>query len=194
MKILFIRHGQTTGDLEDRFGGDYDDHLTDEGKEQVQSLIKELQDNDIQIILCSSLIRARETSEIISGGNIPIEVEKNLKERHQYGILTGEIKSEMKIKHPDLVEKAQNYRNTIDGAESYEDFTDRIQKAFTRITADSSHDCIAVVWHGGPMRVLFRDILQLGELGHIGDCAWVELEKQHDQFLIKDSRRTEFLF
>ena len=40
MKIYLIRHGQTTGDIEDRFGGDYDDHLTRLGKSQSQNLAK----------------------------------------------------------------------------------------------------------------------------------------------------------
>ena len=33
MKIYLIRHGETTSDIEDRFGGDYDDHLTSHGVE-----------------------------------------------------------------------------------------------------------------------------------------------------------------
>lgn len=28
MKIFLIRYGETTGDVEDRYGGWYDDHLT----------------------------------------------------------------------------------------------------------------------------------------------------------------------
>lgn len=35
MKIYLVRHGETTGDVEDRYGGWYDDHLTDRGKEQL---------------------------------------------------------------------------------------------------------------------------------------------------------------
>ena len=34
MNIYLVRHGQTTGDLENRYGGDYDDHLTELGKQQ----------------------------------------------------------------------------------------------------------------------------------------------------------------
>lgn len=34
MKIYLIRHGQTTGDVEDRYGGAYDDELTDKGKNE----------------------------------------------------------------------------------------------------------------------------------------------------------------
>ena len=34
MLIYLARHGETTGDVEDRYGGDYDDHLTEKGTER----------------------------------------------------------------------------------------------------------------------------------------------------------------
>lgn len=195
MRIIFIRHGQTTGDVEDRYGGNYDDHLSPEGRKQSEDLSEELKDKGMELIISSPLIRARETSEVISRNAIPIVIEKDLKERNQYGILTGEIKNEARQKYPDLVEKVKDRLNTIDGAESYGDFSHRIHAAFNRLMTDATHSCIGVVWHGGPMRVLFRDILKKGELSkEIGDCAWVELNQEGDQFVITDSQKMEFLF
>jgi len=45
MKIYLIRHGETTGDVEDRYGGSYDDHLTDKGRGQLEKTAKELVGN-----------------------------------------------------------------------------------------------------------------------------------------------------
>lgn len=42
MKIYFCRHGQTTGDVEDRYGGNYDDRLTELGLNQSKELAKKL--------------------------------------------------------------------------------------------------------------------------------------------------------
>ena len=53
MKIYLIRHGQTTGDVEDRFGGTYDDHLSDEGVSQVNKMSKMIYNLGIQIIFSS---------------------------------------------------------------------------------------------------------------------------------------------
>jgi broad specificity phosphatase PhoE len=50
MKIFLIRHGETTGDIEDRFGGDYDDHLTEKGRAQSQELAKGLPEADIRMM------------------------------------------------------------------------------------------------------------------------------------------------
>ncbi len=195
MRIICIRHGQTTGDVEDRYGGSYNDHLSEEGKKQVAALREELATKKIETLISSPLIRTRETSTIISRGAIPVVIEEDFQERNQYGILTGLIKGQAKYIYPDLVEQAKDRLNTLEDAESYVGFSNRIQIAFDRVLLDHSSDCIGIVWHGGPLRVLFRDILKMGELGkEIGDCAWVELEKEGSTFKILDSKRLEFLF
>jgi broad specificity phosphatase PhoE len=50
MKIYIIRHGETTSDIENRYGGDYDDHLTEKGVNQAKDLSAKLADCGIQII------------------------------------------------------------------------------------------------------------------------------------------------
>ena len=50
MKIFLIRHGETTSDVEDRYGGDYDDHLTEKGEQQSEELAEILKDKNIQVI------------------------------------------------------------------------------------------------------------------------------------------------
>lgn len=183
MKIFFIRHGETTGDIENRYGGDYDDHLSLKGQKQSSGLASVLKDKGIEVIYTSSLIRAQETSGIIAQTTkSKIEVMPLLRERNQYGILTGMKKEEALKSHPELVELLKDRLNTIEGAESYEAFSQRIINAFEKVTNDTTHKIIAIVSHGGPLRVLFRDILKWGELKDIGDCAFVELEKNEKGF------------
>ncbi len=189
MKIIFIRHGQTTGDVEDRYGGAYDDSLSDEGKGQAQALLAEFQDHEIEAVISSPLKRARETAGILAGDlDCPTIIENDFRERNQYGVLSGLIKSEVKKEFPDLVEKLKDRLNTIEGAESYEDFSQRIQDAFNDLVVNKKYSCLAVVWHGGPMRVLFREILKKGELKEINDCCWVELEIKDDEPIIINSQ------
>lgn len=189
MKIIFIRHGETTGDVQNRYGGDYNDSLSNRGRKQVLSLKEELLNKGIEMVYSSPLIRARETAEILG---YPIEANRFLKERNQYGILSGMTKEEAQKKYPELVEKIKDRMNTINGAESYNDFSERIKQGLNEIMETSTCSTIAVVWHGGPMRVLFRDILKLGELTEIGDCAWVEFEKRGPEFVRLDYRRLKF--
>lgn len=195
MKIFFIRHGETTGDVENRYGGNYDDHLSEKGKEQVKNLAEVLKNKGIEIIFSSSLIRAKETSQAITEQiNCEMVVENDIRERNQYGILTGMTKEEAKEKHPELVGLLEDRLNTIEGAESYEDFSKRISQTFEKLTNESEYKTIAIVSHGGPTRALFRDILKWGELKKIDDCAFVEIQKYDDKWLYNDSSGIIFDF
>lgn len=195
MKLFFIRHGETTGDVENRYGGTYDDHLSPEGIEQSKRLAEFLKDFGIEKIYSSSLVRAWETSEILAKVvGCEIVVVPELQERNQYSFLSGMIKEEAVEKYPTEVEVLKDRLNTIEGAESYEDFSRRISDVFQGLTTDQAHDCIAIVSHGGPLRVLFRDILKWGELSEIGDCAYVELHEANGSFawVRADNIRPEF--
>ena len=183
MKIFFIRHGETTGDVENRYGGDYNDHLSEKGKQQSLNLSRNLSSKGIEIIYSSPLIRAQETSITLSTQlQCEIITIPNLKERNQYGILTGMNKDEAKQKYPNEVELLKDRLNTVEKAESYEDFSKRLADAFDEIVDNSKYVAIAIVAHGGPLRVLFRDILKWGEISDLGDCAYVELEKIDKKF------------
>lgn len=106
MKIYLIRHGQTTGDVENRYGGIYDDELSDTGKTQTYELANKLGDSGIEILFCSPLIRAQQTAKILKAklGCEVVTIE-NLRERNKNGILTGMTRDEAKVKYPELVEK-----------------------------------------------------------------------------------------
>ena len=56
MKIYLVRHGETIGDLEDRYDGDYDDHLSSNGLNQAEMLGRKLKDKNLQMIYHSSRI------------------------------------------------------------------------------------------------------------------------------------------
>ena len=103
-----------------------------------------------------------------------MEVRENLRERNQYGALSGMVKAEAAARFPAEVAALKDRLFTMPGAESYGDFVTRVREEIQRVI-DGKDDCVAVVWHGGGMRVLFREILQLGELREVGDCAWVEV-------------------
>ncbi len=175
MKIFLIRHGQTTGDLEDRYGGDYDDHLTEVGRTQATDLAEKLINKGIEKIFASPLIRAQETAEIINQKlSVSTETFEDLRERNQYGILTGMVKSEAKEKYPKEVELLKDYRNTITGAESYTDFSERFGKSLEKIFG-SNFQSVAIITHGsGPIKYIFREVLKEGEV-KVEDCGFAEL-------------------
>lgn len=181
MIIYLARHGQTTGDVENRYGGDYDDHLTDVGKQQSAKLAEQLADKNIERLFASPRIRARETTKIIAERlGLAIKTLDEFRERNGYGILTGMTKDEASQKHPDQVELLKDVHNAVEGAEEYIPFQQRITAALGAVSREPA-ERIAVVTHGGPIRLIFRDILKLGEI-EIGDCAYAVLEADNGSY------------
>lgn len=173
--IYFIRHGETTGDIENLYGGDYDDHLTENGQEEARALGEKLEEKNIQVIFTSPLMRARETAKILNQGYaVSVKVDPKLKERNWYGELTGVNKDTAKEQFPELVALLSDRYNILPGGESYDDFMKRIAEALREICINEEYERIAVVSHGGAMRVLFRDILKQGEID-FGNCSFAEL-------------------
>lgn len=192
MKIYIIRHGQTTGDIEDRYGGDYDDHLTPLGMEQATKMAEVMADKGIEIIYCSPLIRAQETAKVLqSATGVEVKTVKDLKERNQNGILTGMIRSEAKIKYPELTEQVNNPYNTIEGAENFDDFRKRVVKSVNEI-AGSGFETVAVITHGGPIRRIMNNILSLTPDAKIADCGWLLVEYKDGKFELVKSEGITF--
>ena len=184
MKIYLIRHGESTGDIEDRFGGDYDDHLTEKGKQQAQELANKLKDRGIEIIYTSPKFRARETAEEVAKQlNVPIEEVENLRERNNYGILSGMTKNEAKEKHPidfEKISKDKTYHDVTD-SESYDQIKERVLKVFKNIL-QSDHNTIAIISHGGVISTYVREFLSEGKNIKLGDCSILEITKTGDKF------------
>lgn len=178
MKIYLIRHGQTTGDIEDRYGGAYDDELSNKGIIQTHDLADKLGNSGIQILFCSPLIRAQQTAKILESKlNCEIKTIEDLKERNKNGILTGMTRKEAQIKYPKLVEELKDYQNQIQGAESQQYFAKRIKKVFIEIINDANYSTIGIVTHGMPFWVIFADILNDNGIISVGDCAYTVLDK-----------------
>ena len=185
MIIYLTRHGQTTGDLENRYGGDYDDHLTDLGKQQSSQLADVLADKGIDLLLASPRIRAQETATLIAKKlGLATRTVEDFRERNGYGILTGMTKDEALKTYPDQVEILKNVHAAVEGAEEYEPFQKRITNALESLRREQA-DKIAVVTHGGPIRLIFRDVLNLGEID-VDDCAYAILETSNDNYKLLD--------
>lgn len=174
MKLFLIRHGETTGDLEDRYGGSYDDHLTDRGRAQIATTAEILTDSGIEVIFHSPLIRARESAEIIQETiDCNLQVVDGLRERH-YGILTGLTKTEAVEKYPEAVEAHKDSMNTDPEGESFEAFNTRVVSAFEEIKKQP-FQTIAILAHGGSLK---RILEYLGQPlpDSIADGGVIEVE------------------
>jgi len=187
MIIYLVRHGQTTGDIENRYGGDYDDHLTEFGRQQVAEVAEKLRGQKIEKLYASPKIRAREAAAIVGDTlGLPVMILEGFRERNGYGVMTGMVKEEAAKIYPSYVQGLKtDIHFNVAGAETYDDFRQRITTALENLCLDDA-PTVAVITHGGPIRLLFRDILRLGEID-IKDCAYTAVEARFNKYRLLTS-------
>lgn len=179
MRLYLIRHGQTTGDLEGRFGGTYDDHLSPKGIQQAKELSLKLEDLGIEIIYSSPYLRAKETAEILAKKlKIPIKIQKDLRECDVYAHLSGAFKKD----HLEEVEKLKDRNYRLKGGEEYPVFKERVLRVIENV-ATTNHQVLAIVFHGGPLKCFLREIFQK-EI-EPRDCELIAVEKNAKYRLVE---------
>ena len=177
MYIYLARHGQTTGDIENLYGGDYDDDLTAVGRSQAQKLAADLKPAKPEAIFTSPKRRAQQTAQII-GQVLGLEVTmlEELRERNNYGILTGMERTLAKQQYPDQVALLEDFHNTLQGGEPYDHFRRRVLGAFQQLLKQAvSYQSIAIVSHAGPISVIFRELLGAESVA-VADCGYAILQ------------------
>jgi len=65
-RVFLIRHGATVFSAEDRFAGETDIELSDEGREQARKLAERLGTEKIAAVYASPLVRTLETARIVA--------------------------------------------------------------------------------------------------------------------------------
>lgn len=192
MKILFVRHGESVDDIEDRYGGWADFDLTEKGKEQITQSVQKISalGEKFEVVLTSPLKRAFQAAEIIVNQlDIKLEVFEYLKERNLNGILTGMIRSEAKVKYPQLVEAHANWQY-VDGSERTEDFTSRVNNA-VKILVNMKYNSAIAVTHGLFLRTLFKEMMNIN-ITKVGDGGFALIECNLGNFNILEADGIEF--
>lgn len=154
-KTFYIfRHGQSSYNLAGRTQGRTNDSvLTDLGKEQAAEIGNKLKDKNINIIICSPLIRACQTAEIANKKlNVPIVYDERFIE-----VDVGEIEG---MHYTDVIsqfgEKYQKWRSCdqqyenlrFTGGESKKEVRERVFAGLNEYATTSSHSNIAISSHG----------------------------------------------
>lgn len=104
--FVFVRHGESVGNVESRWQGQSDYVLTEKGRAQARALAQRWKSEGVKfnLIISSPLVRAKETAEIIATAlNAKVELDPILMERH-IGEMEGLTAEEVRKKpHPPFV-------------------------------------------------------------------------------------------
>ena len=162
-KLLLIRHGQTKLHRADRFWGKTDIELSDAGIRQAEQLRDRLARTKIDAVYASTLLRATETAEIVASRHkMKITPIKELCEC-SFGYAEGLTFREISQKFPELAEELRSGKAvSFPGGESLEQLNRRVRGFLKTLELDKPESKIAIVAHGGPLRLIICNLLGLG--------------------------------
>jgi len=150
-RLFLIRHGQSAGNAEGRFGGHGPTPLSRLGERQAQLTAKTLAKEGISAIYSSDLHRAVQTAEALSRlVDVPVIQTEAFRERH-VGVLEGLTFDESKASFPKdyyaLVNR--NIHHIITEGESYKQLLRRTTTELRSILTKHAGERIAVFSHTG---------------------------------------------
>ena len=165
-KLFLVRHGQSAGNAEGRFGGHSATPLSQLGRQQAEATAKVLAKEGVDVIYSSDLLRAVQTAEPLSRlTGVPIIATPAFRERH-VGVLEGLTFDESKQKHPKdffaLVNRTVHH--VITGGESYRQLLRRSTTALREIFHNHKGERIVIVSHTGV--ICFLTLHLLGAIRH----------------------------
>ncbi len=171
--LLFIRHGQSLGNMSHSFLGHTDLDLSPLGYEQAQCVGNYLNKRHIDKIYSSDLIRAYHTSLPLSRLK-KIEVVKNSNLREIYAgdwenRFSAELKEEFKETYGVWLNDVGN--SCPDRGESVAHLQQRIITEVTKIAEENQNKTVAIFTHATPIRTFFGYI-QGKSLNEIKNLLW----------------------
>ena len=152
--LILVRHGETDWNIQRRLAGSTNEPmLTDLGKKQSVLLAEKLATLDVNVVYCSKLKRAIQTTEIIyKKVKRPIIFTEGLNER-SWGIYEG-TNSEQVFKKLDKMDINRRFNYKPKGGESWKEFEKRILVTIEEIVKKNEGKTVVLVTHGGVIRAL----------------------------------------
>lgn len=158
---LLLRHGQTEMSIDKRFSGVSDPPLTDVGQAQAAGAAKRLADCGATAVVCSPLLRTRETARHVADVlGLEVVVEEGFRET-DFGDWEGYTFGEVKQKWPrELAAWLADSSVAPPFGESFDATATRVRQARDRVLAAYGGQTVVVVSHVTPIKTLLRFALE----------------------------------
>lgn len=156
--FLFIRHGETDWNRQQRFQGQIDVPLNDLGQTQARRLGERLAAEPAEHLISSDLQRAQQTAAPLAAAwQAAPALVQGLREQC-FGVLEGLDVPTIKAHHPDLWLQWLEHRAdfALPGGESLQQFHARVIDAVKQLAEQHPGRRLAVVTHGGVLDMLWR--------------------------------------
>jgi probable phosphoglycerate mutase len=160
MTVLLVRHGETTWNVEERVQGWAGSPLSGRGREQARATGAHLADRGVDRLVVSDLQRTQETARLFeeSGLDAPVAYERAWRER-DFGEYQGLDRETVARRHPEFDGTGSlTGVGEMAGGESRERFRERVLDGWDTLRETLADETVAVVTHGGPIRVVVAAI------------------------------------
>jgi len=154
--VLLVRHGQSRGNAERRFGGHTATPLSARGHKQAEATARCLKSESLTAIYSSDLARAMETARPLSKlTGLPINGTDAFRER-SVGVMEGLTFEDAAQQHPEQYAALlrRDFEHVLTGGESYRQLLDRARQKLDQIIAQNRGGKIAVFSHTGTICIL----------------------------------------
>lgn len=149
MKFYVTRHGQTPWNRENKVCGTTDIGLDEIGMEQARETARKLKDVPLDRVICSPLLRARQTAQLIcQGRELPFSVDRRIREQN-YGIYEGVSRFD-----PGFLANKKCFAVHYPGGESHMSTARRVYSFLEDTARNCPGETVLVVCHGGICRII----------------------------------------
>jgi probable phosphoglycerate mutase len=159
--IILIRHGQSEGNAERRFGGHTATPLSALGRRQALATAQSLAPEEFTAIYSSDLARAVETAEPLAQlTGLEIRASESFRER-SVGVMEGLTFEDAAAKHPEQYRALlrRDFEHVLIGGESYRQTLDRASRTLDELIAKHKGGRIAVISHTGTICILVLHLM-----------------------------------
>jgi probable phosphoglycerate mutase len=161
-RFVFIRHGETDWNRQQRFQGQIDVPLNGMGLEQARRLGARLADQPADVLVCSDLTRTQQTAApLAEAWGLQPQLLPAVREQN-FGVLEGLDVPTIRAQHPDLWSQwlVHHADFALPGGESIRQFHARVLAAVQALAQAHGDRTVAVVTHGGVLDMLWRSAHQ----------------------------------
>ena len=161
-RLILIRHGETDYTSQGRYCGFSDPSLNEKGIQQSEKLAIRLKETGVDKVYSSDLKRACQSAKLIFKNN-PIEEIADFREMN-FGLFEGLRYEEIIKVYPKLYQEwiDNPLRVEIPSGEGLVGLEKRVKEKLSFILSQDVGKTIALVSHGGPIRVILCQVLKLG--------------------------------
>jgi broad specificity phosphatase PhoE len=191
-RVLLIRHGQSQGNAEGRFGGHTATPLSSRGRRQAEATARALASETFAAIYSSDLLRAVETAEPLARlAGLTLQSSDALRER-SVGVMEGLTFEEAAAQHPEQYGALlrRDFEHVLLGGESYRQTLDRASRKLDQAIEQHRGGRIAIFTHTGTICILTLHLmgaLDAPELRPVwittANCGITRFELRSDGFI-----------